>query len=285
MLRVRGLSKRYRSRDGTDVVALRQVDLNVAPAEAVGVVGPSGCGKTTLLRCLLRLEQPDEGSIQFNGQDWLSARGRALRRLRPRIQAVFQDPFDSLNPLFSVCQLVEEPLVVTHQENPAGRRRRAGELISAVGLDESVLSQRAGELSGGQRQRVAIARALIGGPELLLADEPTSALDAPVRRQILELLDSLRRQRQLAALIVSHDFATVSSFCDRVAVMVAGSIVEVGPTQAVFEAPRHPWTRWLLAALPQPEKPLPQLRPPPGAPQGQWIEVGEQHGILQASSP
>lgn len=228
--------------------AVRGVSLTVRRGEVCGLVGESGSGKTTLGRCVLGLERPTSGRIVFEENEISEMSGRALRRLRPRIQGVFQDPKSSLNPRMTAAQIIEEPLRLLTDESRTGRRRRVVEMLTEVGLSEQVLGRYRHQLSGGQQQRISIARALVVNPAFVVLDEPVTALDASVRWQVLDLLRRLRASHDLTYLYISHDLDTVRSFCDRVAVMFGGALVEVGATESVFTSPRHPYTRLLLAS-------------------------------------
>ncbi|MCG8593068.1 MAG: ATP-binding cassette domain-containing protein [Kiloniellales bacterium] len=235
------------------VRALHGVDLQVETGESFGLVGESGCGKSTLARSLLALERPDGGRVRFMGQDLHALPAKALRALRRHMQIVFQDPYGSLDPRQRVARIVAEPLHLLPSEERGARRRRIAEALSAVGLSPADAEKYPHEFSGGQRQRIAIARALITHPDLIVADEPVSALDVSVQAQVLNLLMDLQRRLGLTYLIISHDLSVVRHVTDRVAVMYLGRIVEQGPTAAVFAAPRHPYTRRLLDAVPRPD--------------------------------
>ncbi len=237
----------------TTVRAVDGVTFHVAEAEAFGLVGESGCGKSTAARALLRLIEPDRGSILFAGQDVLAARGAALTALRRRMQIVFQDPYSSLNPARTIGQTLAEPLTVHGVAKGAEARERAGALLEEVGLPAAAAARYPHAFSGGQRQRIGIARALALEPELIVADEPVSALDVSVQAQVLMLLKALQTNRGLAFVFVSHDLAVVRWFCSRVAVMYLGRIVEPGPVARVFAQPRHPYTRVLRDASPVPD--------------------------------
>jgi peptide/nickel transport system ATP-binding protein len=260
LLRVRGLVKRFPlesrplSRAKAFVHAVDGADFDVYAGESLGIIGESGAGKTTLARLLLRLERPDEGSIQFREADGFedvsSLRGRALKAYRRRVQMVFQDPYESINPRFTVYDATAEPLVAQGIGGSRERRRRVEETLERVGVSPAgqYLFRHPHELSGGQRQRVAIARALVLGPSLIVADEPVSMLDASVRAGVVALLRSLVRDQGVSCLYVTHDLATARYACDRTAVMHRGKIVEIGPTEQVLQSPVHPYTRDLVAA-------------------------------------
>ena len=242
---------REESRDRR-VRAVEDVSLELAPGETLAIVGESGCGKTTLARLLLRLIEPDAGEIRFRGRDLRAARGSELRALRREMQMVFQDPFASLDPRMRVEAIVGEPLEI-HEPHLGGaaRRARVRETLEAVGLGADAMPRYPHEFSGGQRQRIGIARALVLRPRLVVADEPVSALDVSVGAQILELLQELQREFALTYLLISHSLPVVAQLATRVAVMQAGKFVEVGPVEQVLERPAHPYTRTLLAAVPE----------------------------------
>jgi oligopeptide/dipeptide ABC transporter ATP-binding protein len=243
---------------GHDVVrAVDGVSLAVASGTTLGLVGESGCGKSTVARSILRLVEPTSGRIRFAGQDVRALRGAALRALRLRMQIVFQDPMGALNPRLTVGKAVEEVLHVHRLARGPEKRTRTLDLLERVGLPLEAADAFPHELSGGQRQRAVIARALALAPAFLVCDEPVSALDVSVQAQILNLLRDLQADLDLACLFISHDLRVVRQTCDRVAVMYLGRIVEEGPAEEVYRAPRHPYTRALLAAVPQPVPGLP----------------------------
>ena len=233
-----------------DVLAVRVVSLEIARGEALGVVGESGCGKTTLGRLLLRLLAPSAGRVCFDGQDLATVPSAGLRALRRRMQLVFQDPYASLDPRRPVGAQIADGLTIHGLAAPRAVRDRVAGLLAQVGLAPEHASRLPHEFSGGQRQRIAIARALATGPDFIVADEPVSALDVSVQAQVVNLLADLRAELGLALLFISHDLHVVRHLADRIAVMYLGRIVEIGPTDAVFAAPAHPYTRALLAATP-----------------------------------
>jgi len=233
--------------------ALDQIDLDIRPGETLGVVGESGCGKTTLGRSLLRLVPASSGQVLFEGQDILRLDKTDLRRLRPEMQIVFQNPFSSLNPRLNVLDLVAEPLRTHTRLKEAERAARVEALLGEVGLSAEHLKRYPHQLSGGQAQRVALARALALNPKFLVLDEPTSALDVSVQAQIINLLVQLQRSHGLTYLFISHDLSLVQHISDRIAVMYLGQIVELASSQAIFQRPSHPYTQALLASTPLPD--------------------------------
>jgi peptide/nickel transport system ATP-binding protein len=231
------------------VHAVNGVSLHLMRGESLGLVGESGCGKSTLARLLTRLHSPSAGTIRFEGQDITTLGGEALRGLRPRLQMVFQDPYASLNPRMRVGEILAEPLRVHGHAAP---ETRVAALLGMVGLNAAWIQRFPHEFSGGQRQRISIARALALEPSLIVADEPVSALDVNVQAQVLNLMLDLRRQFGLAFLFIAHDLAVVRAFCDRVAVMYLGLLVEEAPAAELFAHPAHPYTVALLSAVPEP---------------------------------
>lgn len=259
LLQVRNLVKRFESGGGwlgapkQIVRAVNDVSFDVARGQSIGLVGESGCGKSTVARTLLRLIEPDSGSIHFNGIDVRGADPTQLRQLRQRIQIVFQDPFASLNPRRTVRQTLAEPLQVHRLGKPSDIEAKITKTLDEVGLPQSAMDRYPHEFSGGQRQRIGIARALVLDPELIVADEPVSALDVSVQAQILQLLERLKTERQLSFVFVSHDLGVVRHFCDEVCVMYLGRIIEKGATAQVLDAPLHPYSRVLRDSSPVPD--------------------------------
>ena len=235
------------------VRAVDRVSLTVGRGETLGLVGESGCGKSTLGRVLLRLIEPDSGTLHFDGRDVRAMGGEALRHLRAEMQVVFQDPYGSLNPRMTIGDAILEPMALHAVGEPAARQDRLAELLTLVGLRPQHARRYPHEFSGGQRQRIGIARALAANPKFLVCDEPVSALDVSIQAQIINLLQALKARFGLSLLFVAHDLAVVRHVADRIAVMYLGKIVETAPGAALFAAPRHPYTRALLAAVPVPD--------------------------------
>ena len=262
VLAVRNLRKFFSQTKGfpravtVTVRAVDDVSFEVGAGEAFGIVGESGCGKSTAGRAILRLIEPDEGAIVYRGEDVRAASGAALRALRRKLQIVFQDPYSSLNPRRSVGLALAEPMRVHGLGSTAEIAARVAELLDEVGLPPDSAERYPHEFSGGQRQRIGIARALALSPELIVADEPVSALDVSIQAQVLDLLRGLQRSRGLAFVFIAHDLGVVRYFCQRLAVMYLGRIVETGTVDEVFAEPLHPYTQVLRDASPIPDPAL-----------------------------
>ncbi len=262
--------------------------LTVREGETVALVGESGSGKSTLGRLAMRLERPDGGRVVVAGEDITRLSGRGLRRVRRAIQMIFQDPYASLDPRFSIGRTIAEPMIIEGRAARRDIRERVGALLERAGLSAAMAGRMPHELSGGQRQRVAIARALAVNPRIIVADEPTSALDVSVQARILDLMIELQEAEALAYLFITHDLAVVRRIAHRVAVMRKGRIVELGAAADVLERPVHPYTRSLIAAAPVPdparrrERHHRQLEAEAPNPQisGEWRAVGDEHWVL-----
>ncbi|MDP2086829.1 MAG: ATP-binding cassette domain-containing protein [Gemmobacter sp.] len=257
ILQTEGLEKRFISGGGwlarrTTIHAVNGVSLSVNAGETFAIVGESGCGKSTLARLLLRLIDPSAGRVTYQGRDLTALPSDQMRALRAEMQFIFQDPFSSLNPRMSVQSIIAEPMRLHLGLSAAACRGRVADLMARVGLRPEMADRYPHEFSGGQRQRIAIARALASGPKLVIGDEPVSALDVSVQAQIVNLLEDLKADFGLTLIIIAHDLAVIRHMADRVAVMYLGEVVEQGPTEALFTAPRHPYTRALLTAIPVP---------------------------------
>ncbi len=267
LLAVRGLSKHYSvtggflAREIARVHAVDDINLDIERGETLGLVGESGCGKSTTGRCIMRLIEPSAGTISFEGRDVTHIDGEDLRRLRRDMQIIFQDPFASLNPRHTVAGIVGEALVI--HRLATGRRQieeRVVQLLETVGLRSDHLNRFPHEFSGGQRQRIGIARALAVEPKLLVCDEAVSALDVSVQAQVINLLEDLQDKFALTYLFIAHDLSVVEHISTRVAVMYLGRIVEVAPARALYDNPRHPYTRALLSTVPIPDPKLKRKR-------------------------
>ena len=251
IVEIEGLTKVYPKRGSKeDFYAVKDVSLSIPRGETVAIVGESGSGKTTTARMLLKVIEPTAGVMRFDGQDVAHLRGKELRSFRQKVQPIFQDPYSSLNPMFTIERIIAEPLEFYKRGNSSQRRAKVRELMDAVALPTSMLHRYPSELSGGQRQRVAIARSLALDPELIVCDEPVSALDVLVQDQILRLLGDLQRERGLSYLFISHDLAVVRLISDYVCVMKDGELVEAASSEEIFTNPRDPYTRRLLASIP-----------------------------------
>jgi peptide/nickel transport system ATP-binding protein len=252
---------------GKTVHAVSSVSLDIARGETLGLVGESGCGKSTLGRAVLQLRQAQSGKVLFDGNDLTAMHGDALRRMRQRVQLIFQDPIASLNPRRRVGDIVAEPLVISGVKDPEKRKQMVSDVLAAVGLDPAlVMGRLPHEFSGGQCQRICIARALVLNPDFIICDEPVSALDVSIRAQILNLLEEMKTRYGLTLLFIAHDLAVVKAVSDRVAVMYLGRLCEVGPSEQLFARPAHPYTALLIEAIPVPD---PDMRP------AEAVAVGE----------
>ena len=239
--------------------AVSGVSLEIARGETLGLVGESGCGKSTLGRAVLQLRRAVSGRVLFDGNDLTAMGGEALRKMRQRVQLIFQDPIASLNPRRRIGDIIAEPLVIAGLRDPRKRQERVNEVLSAVGLDPAQVSGRLPhEFSGGQCQRICIARSLVLNPEFIICDEPVSALDVSIRAQILNLLEEMKQRYGLTLLFIAHDLAVVKAVSDRVAVMYLGRLCEVGLSGQLFAHPAHPYTALLIDAIPVPD---PDVRP------------------------
>jgi peptide/nickel transport system ATP-binding protein/oligopeptide transport system ATP-binding protein len=242
------------------VKAVDGVGFEIGRREVVGLVGESGSGKSTLGRAILQLRPPTAGRIVFDGTDLATLDPNALRRLRRRMQIIFQDPFGSLNPRMTVRDILGEAFTLHGIGTRSDRGQRIGALLERVGLPRRAADRYPHEFSGGQRQRVGIARALAVAPDFVVADEPVSALDVSIQAQILNLLQDLQRDMGLSMLFIGHDLSVIEHLCDRVVVLYLGRVMEEGPVASVYGAPRHPYTRALLDAAPEPRLKAPKQR-------------------------
>jgi oligopeptide/dipeptide ABC transporter ATP-binding protein len=273
-----GVTKEFRAKDGKMLRAVDGVSLAVRPGETLGIVGESGSGKSTLGRLILGLHEPSAGAVRFEGRDLSTVPAGRLRQLRRHMQPIFQDPYASLDPRFTVGDSIAEPLVIHRIGDRASRRRKVAELLEIVGLEPDAAQRYPHEFSGGQRQRIGIARAIALEPKLIVADEPVSALDVSIQSQILNLLIELKARLNLSYVFISHDLAVVEHISDRVAVMYLGRVVEMAETAELYRRAAHPYTEALISAIPQPnvegrreriilagDAPNPE-EPPPGCP-------------------
>lgn len=259
ILELEHIVKRYRTRGsffgthGKDVIALDQVSIRVVRGEIFGLVGESGSGKTTAGRLIVRLEEPEEGKIYLDSNEIAALKGNALREFRRKVQMIFQDPYQSLNPQFSVFDAVSEPLIIHKIGNAEARKDSVWQAMKSVGLSppDDFAHRYPHQLSGGQRQRVAIARAMILKPEFVVADEPTSMLDASISAQIFNILLEMREKLHVSFLFITHSLAAARYLCDRIAVIYRGNLVEMGPGDEVIQNPKHPYTQALIDALPK----------------------------------
>ncbi len=258
LLDVVGLKKYFPVRRGIwqrrvgTVRAVDDVTFKVLKGETLGLVGESGSGKTTIARSVVRLTAPTAGHILFDGQDLDSLHTKDLRKIRPKMQMIFQDPYSSLNPRMNVGRLIGEPLLEHTTLSTADRRARTAELMSIVGLDPEFADRYPHEFSGGQQQRIGIARALVLNPSLVICDEPISALDVSIQAQIMNLFEDVQERFGLTYLFISHDLGMIRHMCNRVAVMYLGRIAEMGSADDVYRHPQHPYTKALLSSVPRP---------------------------------
>ena len=256
LLEVRNLKKYFPARKnilgrpGAWVQAVDGVSFSLGRGATLGLVGESGCGKSTTGRAILRLIEPDEGRITFEGQDILDLPPDRLRPLRRDIQLIFQDPFASLNPRLNIGQLIEEGLIVHGVESRTERRDRIEGVLRRVGIRPDLMDRYPHEFSGGQRQRIGIARALVLSPKLIVADEPVSALDVSIQAQVMNLLVEIQEEHGISYLVIAHDLSVVEYLSDQVAVMYLGRIVELASDKDLYTTPKHPYTRFLLASIP-----------------------------------
>jgi peptide/nickel transport system ATP-binding protein len=254
LISVENLTVEFPLKKGLKVHAVSDISFDIVEGETLGLVGESGCGKSTTGRALMQLPRPTSGSIVFRGQDITKLDDEKVRRLRPEIQMIFQDPISSLNPRRRIADVVSEPLAIWGRGNKEEQERVVDQVLTSVGLDPEVAKpKRAHEFSGGQCQRISIARALVLDPKVIICDEPVSALDVSVQAQILNLLEEMKAEYQLTLIFIAHDLAVVKNVSDRVAVMYLGKMCEVSPPDALYEAPAHPYTAALLTSIPVPD--------------------------------
>lgn len=282
LIRIDGLTKHFTDGGGffrkpTTVQALNNVSFDIYEGEMVGVVGESGCGKSTLAKTMLRVHEPTSGRVFFDTEEFTAASGREARAIRQDMQFIFQNPSASLNPKLTIQRIIDEPLREYTSLSRADREDRVNELLQDVGLNPEYRKRYPHQFSGGQQQRINIARALALNPRFLIADEPFSAVDVSIKAQLMELFDALQEKYHLTVLIVTHDMSVIRYLTDRVVVMYLGEIMEKGPTERIFESPKHPYTNALLSAVSIPgqdrsnrillegELPSPQ-NPPEGCP-------------------
>jgi oligopeptide/dipeptide ABC transporter ATP-binding protein len=255
-LELHDLSKHFAvrtDRGKATVRAVERVNLAIPEGQTVALVGESGCGKTTIAKLVLMLERPTAGAVNFDGKSLSEMSRREIKEYRRQVQAVFQDPYASLNPRLTVRRIITEPITAHYKRDRATLNARVAELLEIVGLPASAADLYPHEFSGGQRQRIAIARALALDPKIIILDEPISALDVSIRAQVLNLLMDIQEKFGLTYLLIAHDLALVEHLSTRVAVIYLGSVVETGPSEQIFAAPKHPYTQALLNAVPRPD--------------------------------
>ena len=266
LLKVENLVVEY-AVGGKTIHAVSGVSLEIARGETLGLVGESGCGKSTLGRAVLQLRSAVSGKVLFDGEELTAMQGERLRKMRRRVQLIFQDPIASLNPRRKIGDIIAEPLVIAGFKDAQKRHELVCEVLRAVGLDPALVIERLPhEFSGGQCQRICIARALVLNPEFIICDEPVSSLDVSIRAQILNLLEEMKARFGLTLLFIAHDLAVVKAVSDRVAVMYLGRLCEVGPSEQLFARPAHPYTALLIEAIPVPD---PDVRPAESVPAGE----------------
>ncbi len=273
VIRVEGLEKHFRIRIGTlgrkaVIHAVNGVSLEIAKGETLGIVGESGCGKSTLGRTILKVWEPDAGRIWCDGTDITDFSRRQMQPWRKRMQMIFQDPYASLNPRFTVGELIAEPMEIYGTHGEAEQRERVQELLQVVGLKPDHIRRYPHEFSGGQRQRIGIARALALEPEFIVCDEPISALDVSIQAQIVSLLEQIQDGKGISYLFIAHDLTMVRHISHRIGVMYMGELVEIGPADEICEHPIHPYTRLLMSAVPIPD-PVQARRQRPQLPEGE----------------
>jgi peptide/nickel transport system ATP-binding protein len=257
LLRVEDLVVEFHA-EGGKVKAVSGISLDLVAGETLGLVGESGCGKSTTGRAVMQLPRPTSGTVRFDGVELTALKGDRLRKTRPQLQMIFQDPISSLNPRRKVGDIVAEGLEIWHVGDAAARTAKVDEVLAAVGLDpDTARNRRPHEFSGGQCQRISIARAVVTDPKLIICDEPVSALDVSVQAQILNLLQEMKERYDLTMLFIAHDLAVVKNVSDRVAVMYLGKLCEVGAPDVLYAQPAHPYTAALLAAIPVPDPAAP----------------------------
>ena len=253
---------------GQKVRAVSNISFDLADGETLGLVGESGCGKSTTGKAIMQLPRPTSGAVEFDGTNLSALRGEELRKMRPRIQMIFQDPISSLNPRRTISQIVGEPLKIWGRGSATEQTAKVNEVLTAVGVDAEAASvRRPHEFSGGQCQRISIARAVVTDPKIIICDEPVSALDVSVQAQVLNLLEDMKARYGLTMIFIAHDLAVVKNISDRIVVMYLGKMCEIGTPNALFENCAHPYTRALIAAIPHPD--------PDIAPDTEWRLEGD----------
>ncbi len=259
LLKVDGLKKYFPIKQGLlgrtvgEVKAVNDISFYVNEGETLGIVGESGCGKSTTGRTIMRLTEPTDGTIEFDGKDLLSLSNNAMRKIRGDIQMVFQDPYASLNPRHTVEKILEEPLIVHGMKDPKKRKQKVHDFLEVVGLNAFHAKRYPHQFSGGQRQRIGIAKALMTNPKLIVADEPVSALDVSIQAQVLNLMQDLQNEFNLTYIFIAHDLGVVRHISDRIIVMYLGKIVEISESESLNNNPLHPYTQALLSAVPVPD--------------------------------